>query len=710
MLKERAQDIRYFLFSQYLADGVRVALEIVLPAIICAEFGELQLGITISLGALCVSISDAPGPVEHKRNGMLYCNIFIFIMALLTGFLNHTIFLSGLLILFSSFIFTMFTVFGNRANSIGTAALLIMVLRISNVVSPAETLIDSFLILSGGLWYMVVALLFYRLTPYRPAQRSLGDCIHETAKFLRLKADLFLPETNLEEGYRKLVSQQIIVSEKQDELRELLYKNRALLKESTTTGRRLVVTFVDVVDLYEQIMGNWYDYAHLRKKFGSTGILDDIAHIINNISGELDQIGQAIQSNSSYSKQYNLIPDLEILKRKADGIGDAGTSNFLLKKVIVNLRKLGQTMEDVLIYFDADNYSKRNIRSIGEYSRFVSHQQISFAVFRDNLTFESSVFRHALRMMITCGLGFAISKLISYGHHSYWILLTIIIILKPGFSLTKQRNFERFTGTLAGGLIGLLTIAFVHDRTVLFIIMFFFMIGTYTYIRLRYVVMVIFMTPYILILFNFLGLGMLDIAGERLLDTAIASILAFLASYFLFPHWESKQLPGYMVSVLTANLQYLQNLLNNLCGKKSPTLEYKLLRKELFVSTANLAAAFHRMLSEPKSKQKHATEIYEFVVLNHVLTSNIAAVTESFSAEKNIVYPKEMLLPVKRSLIVLEKSLQQFDKSYSNEMSKRITPKQSEDSEFFDKHLAGQLEFINKVATDIGKVTEVITE
>ena len=120
-----------------------------------------------------------------------------------------------------------------------------------------------------------------------------------------------------------------------------------------------------------------------------------------------------------------------------------------------------------------------------------------------NLTLESSVFRHALRMMITCGAGYVIGKLLPYGHYSYWILLTIIIILKPGFSLTKQRNFERLTGTIAGGLIGLLILAFIHDRSVLFALIVFFMIGTYTFQRLNYIVMVIFMTPYILIFFNF---------------------------------------------------------------------------------------------------------------------------------------------------------------------------------------------------------------
>ncbi len=708
MLKERAQNIRYFLFSQYLADGVRITLEIILPAIVCAEYGNLKLGITISLGSLCVSISDAPGPVRHKKNGMLYCNICIFIMALLTGFLNANVITLGLLILFSTFFFSMFTVFGNRANSIGTATLLILILRMSTVVSPFEVFTNSLLILSGGVWYMLIALLFYKLMPYRPAQRSLGDCIHETAKFLNIKADLFCSNKILEEEYRKLVEQQVVVSERQDAVRELLFKNSELLKESTRAGRKLVVTFVDVVDLYEQIMANWYDFDSLRKKYAGTGILDDVSAIMKKLSDELDKVGQAIQSNGLYKKQYNLLADLNELKIKIDSAGENGNSNFMLKKILINLRKLGAKIDEVFIYFDVEKAIQKTIRTPVEYSRFVSHQQITPQVFIDNFTLQSSVFRHSLRMMITCGLGFTISKLISYGHHSYWILLTIVIILKPAFSLTRQRNFERFAGTLAGGIIGLILISFIHDRILLFIFMVFFMIGTYTYVRLKYIVMVIFMTPYILLLFNFLGLGMLDIAGERLLDTAIASILALLASYFLFPYWESKQLRGYMAGVLKANVNYLQKLAYILHGKKNSSLEYKLVRKELFVSTANLAAALTRMLNEPKSKQYHAKDIYEFVVLNHVLSSNIASVTSGVLIEKSMIFPKEDCLTVKRAVTILQKSLDNLNENYSLEADNKIVCGQINENRTPDIQVSEQLKFIYKVAADIEKVTQVV--
>lgn len=701
------QQIRYFFFSQYVADGIRITLEIVIPAFIFSLLGDMETGLALSLGALCVSTSDGPGPVVHKRNGMLYGNIFIFISAFLTGILNHNMLLLGILILISSFFFTMFSVYGNRANSIGFAALLIMVLQMSEVIPYQKAFTESVLILCGGVWYMVIALLLYRIAPHRSAQRALGDCIHETAQYLLIKSEMYNPQSDLEEQYRKLIDQQIVVNEKQNEVRELLFKNRALLKESTRIGRLLVLTFVDVVDLFEHIMATWYDYSSLRNKYASTGILEEVSITIKNLAHEMNNIGEAILAGKHYKKELNLLSELEFIRKKIDGISNLGSS-IMLKKILVNLRNLGEKVDEILKYFNEDTSSKGNLRSRKEYSRFVTHQKINGSVFRNNFTFNSSIFRHSIRMMIACVTGFMISKLFPNGHHSYWIVMTIIIILKPSYSLTKKKNSDRILGTIAGGIIGLLLLYFIKDKTILFALIIFFMLGTYTFKTLNYIVMVIFLTPYILILFHFLGLGALDVASERLMDTAIGSALAFLASFFLFPQWESGQLQNYISDVLKANIHYLLKLKIIFSGNKIASLDYKLVRKELLVSTANLAAALHRMLSEPKSKQRHLKEIYEFVVLNNVLSSNIASLTATTYRDEKY-YPKEFLGPVNKSIAILEKNLHQLDNNYSPEMQQTNLISSFNDIKTSDINMKEQLEFIYKVTNDIDKLTTIIS-
>jgi uncharacterized membrane protein YccC len=212
----------------------------------------------------------------------------------------------------------------------------------------------------------------------------------------------------------------------------------------------------------------------------------------------------------------------------------------------------------------------------------------------------------------------------------------------------------------------------------------------------------------VLILFHFLGLGALNVAGERLMDTAIGSALAAMASYFLFPQWESGQLQTYMANVLKANIHYLQKLKELFCGKKISSLDYKLVRKELFISTANLSAALHRMLSEPKNKQSHRKEIYEFVVLNHVLSSNVASLTAVMIHKENSF--KESINSVKSSINILEESLYKLDKNYSKENNSTITNTFLIANKNPDAQLKEQLDFIYKVSTDIGKITSLISK
>lgn len=702
---EKSRQIRYFLFSQYVSDGVRITLEIIIPTLVFAYLGDLETGLALSLGALCVSISDGPGPVVHKKNGMLYCNLFVFISALLTGFLNHNSLTLGILILSSSFVFTMFSVFGNRATSIGFAALLIMILQMTKVIPFSEVLKESLLILAGGVWYMLIALLLFHLTPFRPSQRTVGDCIRETATYLLIKAEMFNIDSDLQQQYQKMLDQQVVVNEKQNEARELLFKNRALLKESTRIGRMLVLIFSSIVDLFEQIMASGYDYEEIRKDFADTDILKEVNLISKELAAELNQIGEAIQSNGLYKKQKRVEKEMKFLEKRID-ILSSGRNMMIPEKIFSNLLNLKNKIDNLSEYFNEDFLRNKKLRSRKDYGRFVSHQTISWKVFKNNLTFDSSIFRHSLRVMITCGVGFILSKLFLHGHHSYWILMTIIIILKPAFSLTKKKNGDRLLGTIGGGILGLLLLFFIHDKVILLCLLIFFMLGTYTFKTLNYIVMVIFLTPYVLILFHFLGLGALNVASERLMDTAIGSALAALGSYFLFPIWESSQLQKYMAHVLQANIHFLEKLRDLYAGKKILPLDYKVMRKELFVSTANLAAGLHRMQSEPKNKQLHKNEIYEFVVFNNLLSSNVASLASEITQQQNTDL-KEFINPLESSITILQNNLEKLQNTGHVEKAEMNIP--AIDNRYKERKYS-HLEFIRKLILDIDKVTSIIVD
>ena len=710
-MKVRTEEFRLFFFSQSLADGLRTTLAVLLPALISWYLDLFELGMTVSLGALCSSLVDAPGPIIHRRNTILFCLVFLFIVVFITGYARLDIYWMGLEIVFFSFFFSMFTVYGLRAVMVGNAALLAMVLTMDRPIGPSQVMLYSLLTVAGGLWYLLISLLAYQIRPYRTAQRALGESIRELSRYLSAKADFYDVHTDLGEDYKKLIAQQILVSEKQDSVREILFKTRQIVNESTNEGRRLVMAFIDTVDLFENITASFYDYDSLRKNYGPTGILEQIHTIAKQLAIELNKTGIAIFSNTAYSKQLDYDTVLITLKDNIDNIQKTGRgeTKLVLKKLLVNMRKIMQAHNDLLRYFNVSP-SSGSRRGSQTHTLFVSHQSLDPKIFWSNLNISSSAFRHALRVAIACIAGFIISKLISYGYHSYWILMTIAFMLKPAYSLTRQRNIERITGTLIGGVIGFGLLIIPLPNEVLFGIMVVLMIATYSFQRIKYLVSVICMTPFLLILFHFLGSEFIGLLQERLIDTGIGCLIALLAGYLLFPKWEAEGLNSYLQNMLEANAAYIKKVLDFLSGNKLSLTEYKLARKEVYISSANLAAAFQRMLSEPRGKQKNKNEIHQFVVLNHTLFSNVASIASGKISKEPYKGPEAIIRKARKAYNALLDSLRLINKEQPEDLHDRYPAEESKvvEATTSDELLQEQLEFINRLAVDIKKTTEKI--
>jgi uncharacterized membrane protein (TIGR01666 family) len=705
-MNDHTRNFQYFFSSQDFSDGLRTTLSILIPGVALGLLGHLDRGLTVSLGALCISIIDSPGPVVHKRNGMLAGIALLPLVALLTGVVQPYLWLLGVEVVVLSFVFTLFLVYGNRAASVGTAGLLLLILMMDRHLSFPQLLQYTGLVTAGGIWYMIISLLTYQIRPYRPAQQALGECIRSIADFLRLKAEFYRTGTSLEEDYRRLVAQQVVVNEKQDAVRELLFKTRQMIKESTGNGRRLVLTFVDVIDLYEHITVTYYDYAAIRARFGPSGVLEAVAEQAELMAAELENMGYAIQANHGFRSRVNLTTGLEQLKARIDALEDPAQPGhtLVLKKILVNLRNLNQRLQDIQAYFDTSAPTRSS--SDLEFGRFVGHQSFGLEQLRDHLTLNSGIFRHAVRMTLACLVGFLVAKVVLPGHHSYWILMTITYMLKPAFSLTKQRNVQRVLGTLVGGVVGGLVLWLVQDKAALVVLLGLFMLVSFSFTRSNYIVAVTFMTPFVLILFSLMGLHYLQVVEERVIDTVTGCLLAFGAAYLLFPRWESDQLQDYMKQVLRANLRYLQTLSETLNGSPVAVVDYKLARKEVYVSSANLAAAFQRMMSEPRGKQHRPNEVHEFVVLNHILSSNVASITSAMlTGSRRAPQIASLLKPVRHAQQALARSLRTLDPQ-EPELTTAPEGAGLPNETTVDPQLVEQLDFIQKVSTDIRKVTE----
>src|SRR5690606_16154757 len=72
-------------------------------------------------------------------------------------------------------------------------------------------------------------------------------------------------------------------------------------------------------------------------------------------------------------------------------------------------------------------------------SQFLTLQEYHISILFQNLSFNSNLFRHALRFTVAMVFAFVLGNYFGI-HNTYWILLSIVVIMRPNYGLTKERS------------------------------------------------------------------------------------------------------------------------------------------------------------------------------------------------------------------------------------------------------------------------------
>lgn len=635
------QEFRKFISSQYLYTGVRITAGAVIPGLLLYHYGLLATMMAVPLGALCVGFTDSPGPIQHRRNALFISIAINFIVAMIAGFSRSYPLLIAVELIVFSMLFSLAGIYGNRANSIGSIALLIFIFNVDAHLTADGGNIEGILVnaayfTAGGLWYALLSFALHTLRPYKPIQQLLGECLMDTARYLQVKAAFYHKEPDYTLLYRDLMRYQIQIHKHQDELREMLFKARSVVRESTRKGRVLMQMFRDSIDLFERIMTTQQDYETLHNEFDQEEILQVYHQAILALAQDLNGIGLAVQDGLPYRDQEEMEKTIDAAKEaffsmRNKKLSTRNIEGFIrLRHILFSLQDLAERLQVMAHYTTFDKTASKQLKKEKRdlhLDKFVSRQELDPHLLIDNLSLQSSHFRHATRITIALMTGYIISLLFPLGH-GYWILLTITTILKPAYSITKKRNLQRISGTVLGALLGFASLFITKDATALFIIMLLAMIISYSMLKRNYLVSSAGITVYVILSFHFLNpAGLSSVLHDRIIDTAIGSLISFIVSSFVLPSWEKEQLGSYIENAIRANLHYFHAVAKAFTAGPFDITDYKVGRKEAFVALANMSDHFQRMISEPKSKQQDLEEYHQFVATSHLLTSHIASLS-----------------------------------------------------------------------------------
>ena len=666
--------IENFIFGEALADGLKTSLAIVIPPLIASFFDDLHAGVTISLGAILAHMTDTPGPFKERRNLMWLSVILIFVVSFFTKSINSFPIILGICLTIIVFLSNMLTVWGQRTSALGMVVMMTMVMNMNDLRAEFSPFHIALFVSAGAVWYTIFSLAISTFRPYRMAQQNLADAMIHISEYIRIKASMFDKDSEYDDIIKKLIDEHVVINEKQNLVRELVFTNKKLVKDQTPIGRSIVFIFSDLIDIFENITANQYDYKKIREVYGDTKAMRKIYNMMNKIAHELKMIAYHINSNKK-PKQPTFDFEVE-LKKIDDAIKELyaeGKKPIVLTKIYINLKQIVYKIEFIHKFFYDDSFTEKKKNPLDHVEHFQPTVDYSIRKLRDHLNLKSPIFRHALRSSIVMILAYGVTFIIPMTYHSYWILMTVLVILKPGFSVTKKRNLQRLKGTIGGGLIGILILLIIPQHSIRFVLMLFFMLMAYTFIRQKYAIGTFYLTAYILISFSFYSeKDSIYIIQERLVDTLIGGFMAFISCYIIFPTWEKNSMNEYIQKALIADYEFIFLIFKKLADNDVSTTDYKLARKDIFIAMANINSVFQRVISEPKGKQENAKELNKFTIFNQSFVSYSVGLVKVIQKNNSVILTSEHIRLMKKILQLLLQNIRLYGEYETDHLMKTI--------------------------------------
>ena len=661
-----ALNLRTFIYSHYFYLGLRVAIGLVGLTLLTLEISDSTTAMTVCIGALCTTLMDMPSPLRHKFNEMLASVLLCSAVTLLISLCGPVQWLLMTVLVLVSFLASMMVVYGKKSMPLQLAALFIMTMSMEHQMTWQQSFHHAGLFMLGGLIYLAYAMAIAWVLRHRIKQQVLAEALFELAAYIDIKADFYDTRFNLTEQFNKLVRHQSILADRQQASRDLILRSHKNSKDAI-----VVQVHVCMLDLYELILSTHTDYALLRQHLADSDVLTSLHDLAYKAARDIESVAYAVTrkrasyAQISYDKEWDDIEaEIARLQAKGDGAQEAlATLRAQRNKIRAILKMIGELhLATQKVYADVPFWSGADM------APFLSQQKYELKTLLSNLRLDSPVFRFALRVSMAISVGLLIGHWLPYAAHSYWIVLTIVIILRPTFSMTRQRRADRIIGTIIGCVVTAIVIRFVHSNIVLMAILFLSIVATPTFIYLRYRYTAIAVSLMILLQMHLVAPSNPNLVSERLIDTLIGAAVATVFS-FVLANWEYQSLPRLVRQVLNVNLSYMQASFALLQGKCFDDFAYRIERKRLMDSLAALSSALVRMLDEPASKQRAVEDINLFIVQNYLLVAHVAALRSILGrhASQLPVAPVNALLSHSHTQVclTLSRALDQLDNKAS---------------------------------------------
>ena len=587
--------------------------------------GEVKLTIPLTLGVVAAALTDLDDRLTGRLRNLAITLVCFFIASASVELLFPWPPLFALGLTVSTIGFILLGGLGQRYATIAFGALLIALYTMLGVTLYDHWYLQPLFLLAGAVWYNLLTLSGHLIFPIRPLQDNLARSYEQLARYLELKSRLFDPDLEDESQAPlydlALANGQLVATLNQTKV-SLLTRLRGDRGQRGT--RRTLQYYFVAQDIHERASSSHIQYQTLRDQFRYSDVMFRFQRMLSMQAQACQKLSRAILLREPYQHDAHFERAFMHLDAALDRVRASGASDEQINALgflLNNLRAIDAqlaTIESVQTTAPAGS----NTETLLADDRLGGLNDIWLRL-RRNMSPESALFRHAVRMSLVLCAGYAFIQFTGL-QHGYWILLTSLFVCQPNYNATRHRLALRIIGTLVGVAIGLpvlLLVPSIEGQLVLIVLT---GVLLFAFRNVQYAHATMFITLLVLLCFNLLGEGF-EVALPRIIDTLIGCAIAWAAVSFIWPDWKFRNLPRVLDRAMNANCRYLDAILEQYHQGRDNRLAYRVARRDAYNRDAELASVVSNLSTEPRADGAQRETAFRLLCLNHTFTSYISA-------------------------------------------------------------------------------------
>ncbi len=599
--------------------AVRNTIGFTCAIVLGTVFASPSTGVVAGLGALNVCYSDGIDPYRFRARRMLLATFLVGSAVVLGAFSAHSNAAAVATATLWAFAAGMLVALGSTAADLGVVTLVTLVVFAAKPLPPLQALQAGAVAMGGGLLQTLLSTFLWPVRRYQPERRILAGVYERLA---------LIAQAPPPAAKAPPMSGQI--SDAQDAL-------APLAQDHSVEAERHVFLLVQA----ERIRLSLLNAGRLQRRIGrhenGAAAAATLEHILGHASAAIELISRHILSGGSAAAvdaaMAHLTQDLVELQAFSSPASDS-----FFAALLRDARHQSLALRSQIRSAAWAGSAGALPTAVGGASpepwrlRFQGHRARLLA----NLSLDSTVFRHAIRMATCLAIGDIIGRSVGL-QRTYWIPMTIAIVLKPDFTGTFSRGLLRITGTFVGLILATLLFRFVHTGIGTDIVL----MALFTLLMrwagaANYGIFVMSVSALVVLLIAVTGVAPEAVIGPRALNTAIGGGLALLA-YAVWPTWEKTLTRTALADMLNAYRDYARAVFGAWQGQSTSQIDSVRLKGRR--ARSNAQASVDRMSGEPGITPRQANSLNTILVHSHTFVHAVMAMESRLYREPREATP-----------------------------------------------------------------------